>query len=154
MESGGQVLLQEKEERLVKPSERFKQERKEETTLRSMQRTEQSEDHERLVKPSERLRQRDEEDEDLPSFRKFKAADTVKAATITPKPPVQKDEEIPSFKRFDTEKKETADLNEISKAMGNKEEQTKLKNDKEYRSKVKETLEEVVGLLERLIEDD
>lgn len=158
LDAGNQVLVQKtEEERLVKPSERFKQEREENEDLPSFQRIEKDDGGERLVKPSERIKQdEDQDDENIPSFKKFertKEETSSSFTTPTKVSKVEKEEDVPSFKQFETqEEKSLSDLDKISADM--KDQHGKLKNDGVYRSKVKETLEEVMGLLERLIEDD
>jgi len=158
--SGGrQVLLQEKkddEERLVRPSQRFKQEQENDEDLPSFQRFEnQDETGEKLVSPSERLKKDQMDNEDLPSFKRFDR-DTKQnwqkpATSVQKKVEKEEEDDIPSFKRY--QQTDEIEISRISK-LNQPENQDKLKNDKAYRNQVKETLEEVMGLLEKLIDED
>jgi len=138
-------------------------------------------DDDQLVKPSQRFKEEQENDEDLPSFARFnreqqnkqsslpqskvnqerekdrspsKTKQTDEDKLIKPSDRIRQDigeDEIPSFQRYQRDSE--VDVSNLSK-LNRPDQKEKLKNDAEYRSKVKETLEEVMGLLEKLIDDE
>ena len=147
--SGSQLLMQKDDDQLVKPSQRFKEEQENDEDLPSFARFNREQQNKQSSLPQSKVNQEREKDR---SPSKTKQTDEDKL--IKPSDRIRQDigeDEIPSFQRYQRDSE--VDVSNLSK-LNRPDQKEKLKNDAEYRSKVKETLEEVMGLLEKLIDDE